>query len=418
MATTGLYQAIQNGIQATNFFNGRLLSAEDLRSEQKANEQTRRLLGNVAGDGVAYGLEVSVSSAGTGSNAPVLTVQAGLAVNRSGHALSLTQPVDVAIVPPVTTPTGPVTTTFSNCQPLQAGSYVSGEGVYLLTLSPATYPDGRAPVSGLGNITATCSYRYTVYSVQFRLIQLLAADTSVPAKTRNRVAYQCFGADAVTRFLQNPYGTTSPTYGLIDDLRPKYLTDCDVPLAILHWTTDTGLDFVDNWAARRRITERSPDGAWSPLLGDRRRAETEAMLLEFQDQIEGILDGETNLAAISADQRFDYLPPIGWLPVNSFGSTGFDPATFFGNHSPQEISTISAGRLRDLTAQAIDCDPMPLASTGKIQLYYVWENLKFAGQNSNTQIVLVFATPELPYRGAARFGLAHWGRSKFAAAVL
>src|SRR5581483_9585961 len=355
---TALYQAIQNGIFGTNFFNGRLLSAEDLRSEQKAGEQTRRLLGKAIGDGVAYGLEVSIGSSGAGGSAPVLHIQPGLAINRSGHAMSLTQPVDLSIVPPTADGAGPPTSTFANCQPLQAGSYVSGEGVYLLTLSPATYPDGRAPVSGLGNITPTCSYRYTVYSVQFGLIQLTAANTSDKAKTRNRVAYQCFRPDQVTVSLGDPFGTIKSTYGLIDDLRPSYLTDCDVPIAILHWTTDNGIDFADNWAARRRITSPSADGDWSALLGDRRRAETEAMMLQFQQQVEDILDHETGLDKITAASRFDYLPPLGFLPVKTSGAGGFDPATFFGQHMPGEIGTIDAGKLRDLAARAVGCDPI------------------------------------------------------------
>jgi hypothetical protein len=416
---TALYQAIQNGIQGTNFFNGRLLSAEDLRSEQKLGEQTRRLLGRSLGDGVAYGLEVSIGSAGVpGGSPPVLHIQPGLAVNRSGHAMSLAQPVDLSIVPPVNAPAAPPTSTFANCQPLQAGSYVSGEGVYLLTLSPASYPDGRAPVSGLGNITPTCSYRYTVYSVRFGLIQLTAANTSDQAKTRNRVAYQCFTPDAVSRFLKNPYGTTSPTYGLVDDLRTAYLTDCDVPLAILHWTTDNGIDFADNWAARRRVTSPSADGEWSPLLGDRRRAETEAMLLQFQEQVEGILDHETGLDGIAGAQRFDFLPPLGFLPVKSAASGGFDPATFFGAHMPGEIGTIDAGRLRELAARAVECDPIELAAVKKIQLYFIWENLQLVKQNANTRQVVVFATPELPYSGVSRFGFAHWNRGRFSAGVI
>jgi hypothetical protein len=415
---TALYQAIQNGILGTNFFNGRLLSAEDLRSEQKAGEQTRRLLGKAMGDGVAYGLEVSIGSSGAGGSAPVLHIQPGLAVNRSGHAMSLSLPVDLSIVPPTGAAAGPPTSTFATCQPLEGGSYVSGEGVYLLTLSPATYPDGRAPVSGLGNITPTCSYRYTVYSVQFGLIQLTAADTSDQAKTRNRVAYQCFRPDLVTLSLADPFGAAKATDGLIDDLRPAYLTDCDVPLAILHWTTDNGIDFADNWAARRRIANPSPDGVWSALLGDRRRAETEAMVLQFQEQVEDILDHETSLDTIAAANRWDYLPPLGFLPVKTSGAGGFNPATFFGQHLPGEIGTIDAGKLRELAARAADSDPISLAATRKIQLYFIWENILLVKQEPGTRLVAVFATPELPYSGVSRFGFAHWNRGRFSAGVI
>jgi len=44
---------LEGGIQSINFFNGRLLSGEDLSQEQLANLQARHLLGKAIGDGVA-----------------------------------------------------------------------------------------------------------------------------------------------------------------------------------------------------------------------------------------------------------------------------------------------------------------------------------------------------------------------------
>ena len=46
------------GIQAINFFNGRLLSGEDLTHEQAMNLLGQRRLGQTIGTGVAFGLEV------------------------------------------------------------------------------------------------------------------------------------------------------------------------------------------------------------------------------------------------------------------------------------------------------------------------------------------------------------------------
>lgn len=412
---TGLYEPIRNGIPTTNFFNGRLLSAEDLNSEQKANEASRRLLGKALGNGVAYGLEVSGNTGSPPSTSPVISIEAGLAVNRCGHALSLPERTDIAIFPPLDLGTNTATSTFSTCQPLQTGTYVTGEGVYLLTLSPASFPDGRAPVSGLGNVTATCSARYNVHSVQLRLIQLLAADISDPAKARNRIAYQCLGVDSIQNFLKDPFGPQASGYGLIDDIRANFLTDCDVPLAVLHWTVTGGLDFVDMWSARRRITERTAAGRWSPLMGHRRRAETEAMLLQFQDQIESIRLNEVNLSSIAAAQRFDFLPPIGWLPLQGLRyPAGFNLATFFGPHASSDVAFIDTGQLRDLASQAMYCEPIALATVGKIQLYFEWESRDPLGNPS----VLVFANPALPYSGRARFGGSAWSRGRYADQVI
>jgi hypothetical protein len=54
---------LQGGIHQVNFFNGRLLTATDLRDEQAANRQQHRQLGQAAGSGVVYGLEVSMVAA-------------------------------------------------------------------------------------------------------------------------------------------------------------------------------------------------------------------------------------------------------------------------------------------------------------------------------------------------------------------
>jgi len=47
----------------------------------------------------------------------------------------------------------------------------------------------------------------------------------------------------------------------------------------LIFATPGGIQFVDMWSVRRRVTLPSAQGHWAPLLNDRRRAETEAMLM-------------------------------------------------------------------------------------------------------------------------------------------
>ena len=78
---------LDGGIKSINFFNGRLLSAEDLSQEQSANKQSNRQLGQSIGDGVAYGLEVKETSGQSTPTAPIVTVNAGLALNRQGQTL-------------------------------------------------------------------------------------------------------------------------------------------------------------------------------------------------------------------------------------------------------------------------------------------------------------------------------------------
>ncbi|RKH28981.1 hypothetical protein, partial [Corallococcus sicarius] len=77
---------LKDGIRSTNFFNGRLLSAEDLGQEQTARDAAQQRLGRALGEGVAYGLEVSLSQDNSATT-PLVTVQPGLAVNREGEAM-------------------------------------------------------------------------------------------------------------------------------------------------------------------------------------------------------------------------------------------------------------------------------------------------------------------------------------------
>ena len=53
------------GLRSPNFFNGRLLSGEDLTSEHAANDQARDRLGRTIGDGIAYGLQVANGAGST-----------------------------------------------------------------------------------------------------------------------------------------------------------------------------------------------------------------------------------------------------------------------------------------------------------------------------------------------------------------
>lgn len=89
---------LEGGILNTHFFNGRFLTAEDLETEQQANRLQHRQLGQAAGKGVVYGMEVRLSSGGDEGEAPTVSVTRGLALNRKGYALSLADDVEVALV--------------------------------------------------------------------------------------------------------------------------------------------------------------------------------------------------------------------------------------------------------------------------------------------------------------------------------
>src|ERR1044072_1868912 len=165
-----LQQPLKNGgIRSVNFFNGRLLTSKDLTREQSGRREADWRLGLAAGEGVAFGLQVNPDPTMSKPNLPVVQVKAGLAINRKGQTLRLTDDVHVVLARPFAA-TGGVNCLFANCTPLAGGTYVAGAGVYLLTIAPAEESEGKAPTNGLDPTNVRCNTDATVEAVQFRLI--------------------------------------------------------------------------------------------------------------------------------------------------------------------------------------------------------------------------------------------------------
>lgn len=410
---------LDQGIRSVNFFNGRLLSAEDLSREQEASRESRRQLGLAIGDGVAYGFEVS-RAAGSGTKA-VVTIQPGLAINRNGDALQLSVPVDLSLVRPQEGTAEGDGAAFSTCTPFQSGVYVTGSGVYLLTVSPAQGREGRATVSGLQNSAAGCNTKYMIEGVQFRLTQLdfSAAELSDSLRLRNLVALRCFGIAETLTALIDPFGPPVNEYGLLDELRPDRLTDCAVPLAVIYWTADGGLGFIDLWSVRRKPAQSRPISDWPSLVSDRRLSEAEAMLLQFEDYIQDLRVSEADPTSLVANRRFGFLPPAGMLPLSTRATPGgFNPVVFFGDRASSKVAILEGEALRALLRESLHHEPIALGDTEPIQLYAMWENVRAYEARATVQPVLVFAKHTLRYRGVARFGRATWSLDRFTSTVI
>ncbi|HYA08764.1 MAG TPA: hypothetical protein VEG24_04190, partial [Gaiellaceae bacterium] len=334
MTTQSLDQLFvpSTALRSVNFFNGRLLTGDDLSREQATQLARLARLGRAVGDGIAWGFEVVEQPALSTKTHPVVTVLAGLAVSRAGTALELPADLDVALYRDATTaPAGAEPgNLFADCQLEAPGTYTAGAGVYLLTVAPGEQAEGRAQVNGLGNEDAPCNVALEAEALAFRLIRLSIPHDELVEKDllRNRVAYECFGTDALAGVVADPFGTPVTGYGLLDTLRTQTLGDDEVPLAVIGWSIDDGIQFVDLWSVRRRLTRRAAEGDWASLVSDRRRAEGEAMFLQFQQQIEDLrLAGSPEL--IAAEDRFEHLPPVGILPIDGPGGTGFRFVDFF-----------------------------------------------------------------------------------------
>lgn len=410
------------GVRSVNFFNGRVLSGEDLSDEQEAQRRARRLLGRAVGEGVAFGFEVSEAAESSTTQFPVITVEPGIAVNRSGQTLRLGESTKVGLVRREDSQTfEQLGVTFRDCSPLQPQLYVAAEAVYLLTVAPAEGREGRAPTTGAGNVPAAFNTRYIVEGVQFRLIEAVNASNLGDINSlRNRVAYLCYGADSTRGVAVNPFGTSLDTYGLLDSLRGDILTDCEVPLALIYWSNVRGIGFIDMWSVRRRLTKTAHSEAWHPLVGDRRASESEAMVLQFQDHVADMLKNTAvPLNTVAAGQFFRRLPPVGLLPLARRDSTGRDhngvnPSTFFGGHAPPEAAFIDVGIVRSLLADAGNYEPVDLTKGEVVWLYQVWQNDQAFSTNTNVTPYVIFTTAQMPFRGAALFNSARANQNNMA----
>src|SRR5688500_18474226 len=102
MSVDLLEPVLTDGIQNTHFFNGRILTAEALRTEQQAGRWQRWQLGRAAGHGIVCGLEIRLGNPGApGQGVPTVHVTSGLAFNSLGQALALPKDKEVALAPEI-----------------------------------------------------------------------------------------------------------------------------------------------------------------------------------------------------------------------------------------------------------------------------------------------------------------------------
>jgi len=450
MSARHLAEAIlDGGIASVNFFNGRLLTGEDLTAEQTAVRTARRRLGQALGSGVATGLDVTASNAGVAR----LRVGAGLAVDRLGDGLKLERPIDLLLtVPPAPGLGGDVG--FAACAPASGDPGLVGTGLHVLVIGAAEGFAGRAPANGL-NLAACveavpCDRKYQIDGVRFRLVKVAStvlapliglsgaafnaalADASVAGRSRLRslVAHAGFGtlarrarwADPQTALDQPaaPPSAAAQPLGLSDVLRGlELIADCEVPLAVVDLGAAGAIRWLDAWSVRRRVTAPEVATRWPWLVSDRLVVDGEACFEQFQDHIGGIVAAGGALAAITALSRLAWLPPLGIIPMAvQGGAAGFVPATFFGTRAAGEIATLDATQLRTLTEESWRHEAIDLAGPGQVQCYVLWENLTAVAKQQAQRLSLVFASSSLPFRGAARFGFAHFNLSRFAPAVI
>lgn len=400
---------LDGGIRAVNFFNGRLLTGEDLSREQTARREADRRLGLAFGDGIAWGLEVNPIE-----NHPLgtaVTINAGLAINRKGQTLYLPNALDVLLSDRSAPKVAP-TRSFADCG-LKSGVVATRPGIYLLTLAPDEADEGHAMSQSLDEGNVRCNSDALVEAVQIRMLPL-AMELDEPARNdsdrlRNAVAWQCFGLDNMANFLIDPLRMPSQMPEPLEKLAGKVYTECDVPLAVVHITTK--IEFVDLWSVRRRPTPRGCTGAFAYPVEERRRAEGEAMSLQFQNQLATMTAASGDVRNLVARGKFVQLPAAGLLPMP--GDSAGDAAaiaSFFAGCTVRGPAFIEGARLEELLRDSYSYPPITPNSGELIWLYWVRENRQAidSGRDPKPRACLVFTSGHMPYQADARFDVAKW----------
>jgi hypothetical protein len=418
MTNNLLTPILNDRTRSVNFFNGRLLTGEDLTVEQQANRVAHSLLGQAVGSGVAYGLEVTESATLSQVASPVLSVKRGLAINPNGGALLLDNDTDISLVRPASPTTGG-SSVFKECLPMQSGVYIAGAGVYLLTIGPASATQGLAEVSGVSTGVAPCNSKYKADGVQFRLVQLDLTLTELGDVNhlRNLVAYKCFGVADWAADVTDPFGTHSGGHGLIDQLRAaQTITGCEVPLAVLYWTATDGVVFVDMWSVRRALVSKDLLDTWAPGAGRRRVVEGIAMFLQFQQQLNDLAGAAPaiNPLSVKVTDYFRYLPASGLLPIGNVTGDGFDYLQFLSGRTYRNPVFMDGTRVERLIHTSFLYPAIDLSNQEMLWLYQVRENQQSFDSGANQpQLYMVFANGHIPFQGEAQYDLSYWNYANF-----
>ena len=422
-----------------NFFEGRLLSGRDLRDQQDAYRNRLQHLGRAIGAGVIEGLEVEVFTKGSAEEDAVLKVKSGVALNAKGQLLELESDKKINFNLHKLPELGDGH--FTDCPQVRDFTGFTNTGIYILVMSPASgYSTEQAPKVGLDDqgIAKDCGHRYALKGVQFRVEELKpsnlngisdetrilfesllnASDLADLSKLQNLVAHLCFGTEVLEGVAIAPFAIVNgdsayKKYGVVDDLNDlKRMSDCDVPLAVMHWTRQ-GIGFLDLWSVRRRPFFTSQSGDWSVAGSERRQVEGEAMLWQFQNQFDELLSTHPTPAVIKVKNFFRYLPPAGILKVDNEAS-GITLNTFLAalpHRTP--VTYVDMKMVTVILAKSLHYAALNTQESEFVWLYQSWQQELAADAEANVTRYLIYASPHMPQFGLARFDLARWDLSNY-----
>ncbi len=424
----------QENVRNIHFFNGRLLTAEDMLAEQRAHRRQRQQLGQAIGTGVVSGLQVSIAE--PIDNVPQVTINSGLAINPAGQVIQLPESVDVALVRKTSCSSG--TGIFEDCDHAAVTETIHGQtSIYVLTISPASSYEGHVPMHQLSDngIMTGCGKKYAIEGVKFNLIGmyinnlaflssetrsnlvqlLINDDDQIPRLSllRNLLAHICLGTEEAASFGVNPFarpGEGTP-FSPLGTRKAVQLSGCEVPLALVHLTTK-GIRFLDMWAVRRRPTPTPPAWLWPLSAGSRRLADKEAAYSQFQEHLDWLLFNKyptEECMKIDAKMHFRYLPSAGLLRESNEGNNGVNLAAFFDEIPYNDDHFIGGDRLNYVLNSSFYHHPIDLQLGEGMVVYRTREN-QMALKNKIPDVIpyVLFASPHMPLIDTARYYEGRW----------
>ncbi|MBW2737614.1 MAG: hypothetical protein JRE64_01945 [Deltaproteobacteria bacterium] len=247
-------------------------------------------------------------------------------------------------------------------------------------------------------------------------------DVASVSMFRNIVAHACFGTEEKEKFIVDPFGSNDfPSYGAIDKLRsldddaPNKITDCDVPIAIIRWT-EQKIKFVDLWSVRRRPYELTPSNRWPTIASSRRLAEAEAMFFQFQDQVLALIKNQlsfTEATVMEAVDYFQYLPALGFLPLQQNSHRGVNIDNFFNRQPNRTMEFISGEIIMQLVCEAMNYHPIETSEKELVWIYQIWQHTKAIDKGEDNDPYILFTSGHVPYKASARFDVARWDYSNY-----
>lgn len=361
------------GIAVPSFFNGRILSAEDLRLLLESDRKHRRLIGRAIGPGVADGLRVGHAG---GSR---LDVTAGLAINGYGETIDLPTDVELDIGRP-TKVVGISSGIFVECHPDDGNDDDGTRNAFILTVRPDSEVRGSAP-SDVVTSGSSCGPGFVSEGVRFRRVPVnpntialalgSGAVDPLTAGGRNRMAHALLGSPSWLAVLARPADPDAVT----TVQRSLGIEDCEVALA-LFVMAGKRVDAVDEWSVRRLCAQPIDHalGMTEPVLGAARRATGLAAQLQFQHHLAAVVVDE---AAPQAATHVPWLPGAGVLPAELLGTTSTaiafanqDTLPFFGPLARLTSVEIRLGDVERILRHSVEMPAISL-DRGPVEFYTV-----------------------------------------------